>query len=359
MGLDTDGTAAGERVYSYGNSSLRFGITQLSPKTGISLGSGGGWSHDVYTVSPGIPGDSGSAFLSSTGQAMGTLSTLQIAPLPAGNGVGDLSHELAYARATRPGRPAGRQRHPGLQRQPAAARPLGPVGNLGEHRLGLDRQRDETAFVVADFGLHGDGRPSRVQGRGGGGDRPAAHGGRGSSSTRSCWCRSPRPAGSGRHSPRRSCRRGSSAPRRAARRRASCGPRSSRGWPRPPRQSRTRRSCRAPGRTASCPAGRTSPRSHGLLAATLDDQDGGGGEDGQAGDDEADDQAGRRPAGVGLLGGELGVGRGARGRWTGRRRNGRRGGGRRGLLDREADRCGRLRVRGPEPDDPVSRFEGR
>jgi len=99
VGVDTDGTTAGERVFSYGNSSLRFGITQLSPKTGISLGSGGGWSHDVYTVSPGIPGDSGSAFLSSTGQAMGTLSTLQIAPLPAGNGVGDLSHELAYARA--------------------------------------------------------------------------------------------------------------------------------------------------------------------------------------------------------------------------------------------------------------------
>ena len=99
VGVDTDGTTQGERVYSYGNSSLRFGITQLSPKTGISLGSGGGWSHDVYTVSPGIPGDSGSAFLSSTGQAMGTLSTLQIAPLPAGNGVGDLSHELAYARA--------------------------------------------------------------------------------------------------------------------------------------------------------------------------------------------------------------------------------------------------------------------
>jgi hypothetical protein len=99
VGLDTDGTTAGERVFSYGNSSLRFGITQLSPKTGLSLGSGGGWSHDVYTVSPGIPGDSGSAFLSSSGQAMGTLSTLQIAPLVAGNGVGDLSHELAYARS--------------------------------------------------------------------------------------------------------------------------------------------------------------------------------------------------------------------------------------------------------------------
>ena len=99
-GVDGDGTTTGERVFSYGNSSLRFGITQLSPKTGVSLGStnSGGWSHDVYTVSPGIPGDSGSAFLDSQGRALGVLSTLQIAPLPAGNGVGDLSHELAYAR---------------------------------------------------------------------------------------------------------------------------------------------------------------------------------------------------------------------------------------------------------------------
>ena len=104
-GVDGDGTTTGERVFSYGNSSLRLGITQLSPKTGVSLGStnSGGWSHDVYTVSPGIPGDSGSAFLDSQGRALGVLSTLQIAPLPAGNGVGDLSHELAYARNHVPG----------------------------------------------------------------------------------------------------------------------------------------------------------------------------------------------------------------------------------------------------------------
>ncbi len=94
------GTSAGQRVYSYGNSSLRFGITQLSPKTGISLGdAGAGWSHNVATVSPGIPGDSGSAFLDSTGKALGVLSTLQIAPIPASNGVGDLPHELAYLHA--------------------------------------------------------------------------------------------------------------------------------------------------------------------------------------------------------------------------------------------------------------------
>jgi hypothetical protein len=96
-GTNTAGTALGDRVYSYGNSSLRLGITQLSPKTGTSLGtSGSGWSHNVFTVSPGVPGDSGSAFLDANGRALGTLSTLQIAPLAGSNGVGDVSRELSY-----------------------------------------------------------------------------------------------------------------------------------------------------------------------------------------------------------------------------------------------------------------------
>jgi len=101
-GIDTNGTATGDRVFSYGNSSLRFGLTALSPKTGISLGddaADGGWSHPLYTVTPGIPGDSGSAFLSESGQAIGTLSTLGLAPLPASNNIGDLAKELAFAQA--------------------------------------------------------------------------------------------------------------------------------------------------------------------------------------------------------------------------------------------------------------------
>ena len=97
----TGGTAAtGSKVLSYGNSELRLGITQLSPKEGLSLGqTGNGWSHEVYTVSPGIPGDSGSAFINRDGKAFGVLSTLQIAPKVGANGVGDLSRELAYANA--------------------------------------------------------------------------------------------------------------------------------------------------------------------------------------------------------------------------------------------------------------------
>ena len=48
-------------------------------------------------MTPGIPGDSGSGFLSDSGAAFGTLSTVAIAPLAGSNGVGDLSKELAYA----------------------------------------------------------------------------------------------------------------------------------------------------------------------------------------------------------------------------------------------------------------------
>jgi hypothetical protein len=91
---------SGEKIYSYGNSSLRGGAAQLSPKQGIAVSrSPGGWSYDVYTLSPGIPGDSGSAFLNASGQALGVLSTVAIAPLAGSNGVGDLGKEIAYARA--------------------------------------------------------------------------------------------------------------------------------------------------------------------------------------------------------------------------------------------------------------------
>jgi hypothetical protein len=93
----------GSTVYSYGNSSLRGGITQLSPKQGIVVqNEGNGWSHNVVTLTPGIPGDSGSGFMNQSGQAIGVLSTLQLAPLAGSNGVGDLAKELAYMQAHSP-----------------------------------------------------------------------------------------------------------------------------------------------------------------------------------------------------------------------------------------------------------------
>jgi hypothetical protein len=90
----------GGGVFSYGNSSLRQGIALLSPKQGLVLQTaGGGWSRTVLTLTPGIPGDSGSGFMNSTGQAIGILSTLDVLPLPLSNGVGDLSRELTYMHA--------------------------------------------------------------------------------------------------------------------------------------------------------------------------------------------------------------------------------------------------------------------
>ena len=100
VATSSPGTVAGDAVYSYGNSSLRFGISQTSPKQGTSLGdSPGGWSHDVYTATPGIPGDSGSAFLDKNGRALGILSTVAIAPVAGSNGVGDVGREVAYMQA--------------------------------------------------------------------------------------------------------------------------------------------------------------------------------------------------------------------------------------------------------------------
>ena len=98
-GLGSDGPSIGDEVYSYGSSSLRFGATPASPKVGTSAGEHpSGWSHSVYTASPGIPGDSGSGFLDESGRAFGTLSTLDAAPYPASNGVSDLARQLAFAK---------------------------------------------------------------------------------------------------------------------------------------------------------------------------------------------------------------------------------------------------------------------
>ncbi|TMD02350.1 MAG: trypsin-like peptidase domain-containing protein [Chloroflexi bacterium] len=97
MGIDTTGTKPGEAVYSYGNSQLGLGTGAISQKQGTSDGDeGNGWSHVVTTSPPGVPGDSGSGFLDARGNALGILSTLEVAPRTASNGVGDLSRELDY-----------------------------------------------------------------------------------------------------------------------------------------------------------------------------------------------------------------------------------------------------------------------
>ncbi len=98
--INTTGAQPGDRVYSYGNSSLRLGISELSPQTGqvTQSQSAGGWTHALAAPTPGVPGDSGSAFLDPAGNALGTLSTLGLS-LPIINNIGDIGRELSYAQA--------------------------------------------------------------------------------------------------------------------------------------------------------------------------------------------------------------------------------------------------------------------
>ena len=100
----------GKTVFSYGNSMLRAGISQLSPKFGLDTGEShraigratgwgletAGWVHDVHTVTGPLPGDSGSAFLDSTGRALGILATLS---LDGSTGVVDFSKATRYMKA--------------------------------------------------------------------------------------------------------------------------------------------------------------------------------------------------------------------------------------------------------------------
>jgi hypothetical protein len=97
MGLNEDGPEDGEKVYSYGNSSLLGGIDLLNAKRGVSLSTaGGGWLHTVVTVIPGVPGDSGSGYVDSEGRAFGVIRTFGPGPLLGSNGITDLAKALRY-----------------------------------------------------------------------------------------------------------------------------------------------------------------------------------------------------------------------------------------------------------------------
>lgn len=98
VAMNTNGQPIGSRVYSYGNSGLRFQVSQLSPKTGVmSAGANAStWSIKMYHVSPGIPGDSGSAILDQNGRALATLSTVSV---DGSNGGANVNLALNYLRA--------------------------------------------------------------------------------------------------------------------------------------------------------------------------------------------------------------------------------------------------------------------
>ena len=89
----------GEAVATFGNSPTRQGIDAIDVKQGYVIGSGDdGWSYRILTATPGIPGDSGSGLVDSTGRALGVILTLALDP-PGSNGVVDAARALDYARA--------------------------------------------------------------------------------------------------------------------------------------------------------------------------------------------------------------------------------------------------------------------
>lgn len=100
-GLTQTGLASGEHVYGFGRSSLREEGSAYSRQAAVAFSDQAttrGWSHTISSRSPGLPGDSGSAFVDDEGKAVGTLSTLSFGILFVWNGLGDLPRELAYAR---------------------------------------------------------------------------------------------------------------------------------------------------------------------------------------------------------------------------------------------------------------------
>jgi hypothetical protein len=92
-GLRTDGPPPGARVFGYAG-----GGAGLLAKVGVHAHAvGAGFGHEIYTSSPGVPGESGSAFVDADGAAFGVLTTLNLSTRPVSNGVTDLGAALAYA----------------------------------------------------------------------------------------------------------------------------------------------------------------------------------------------------------------------------------------------------------------------
>lgn len=87
----------GDKVLTYGNSGLRGGLDPAAWHEGYVLETSA-WTTTAYTVTPGIPGDSGSGVLTADGRALGILVTLTIAPTTGSNGITHLDMAMGYAR---------------------------------------------------------------------------------------------------------------------------------------------------------------------------------------------------------------------------------------------------------------------
>lgn len=92
-----DSLSPGDKVLWYGNSGTRAGIDELQRNEGYVVREDGSRGFVMYSATPGVPGDSGSAVIAEDGAAAGILSTVRIAPESGSNGVALLEPALAYA----------------------------------------------------------------------------------------------------------------------------------------------------------------------------------------------------------------------------------------------------------------------
>lgn len=126
--------AGGEQVFGLSNPPGPDGVRTAGARAGTAAGEvGGGWGHAVYTLSPGVAGESGSPLLDARGDAVGVLSSLTTTGDRASIEYTDLGRALDYARRT--DGPAGLAtvRGPGFTATPqgvdprALATPAGPA----------------------------------------------------------------------------------------------------------------------------------------------------------------------------------------------------------------------------------------
>jgi hypothetical protein len=93
----SDGAQEGQRVLTYGNTPLRQGLEPSNTREGYVVESSQ-WYTTMYILTPGLPGDSGSAVLDSRGEALGVLIHLGVLPFPASNGAVNLKPALEFAK---------------------------------------------------------------------------------------------------------------------------------------------------------------------------------------------------------------------------------------------------------------------
>ena len=124
----------GSTLYSYGNSELRGGVAKLSPKQGIVVqNEGNGWSHNVLTATPGVPGDSGSGFMNDPARPSASSAPCNWRRSPAQTASAISARSLNTCAPTAPSPKCGSCRAPSLSRRispkPCSAperRPAGP-----------------------------------------------------------------------------------------------------------------------------------------------------------------------------------------------------------------------------------------